>query len=158
VRTNGIHTKEGDHPREEGLEIVEVERETIDDFLDREWKPVDESVFGRYDPAMWDVQRYTLAAYQDERIVGAALFKIEAGLGKLSQIITAADRRGQGIGETLLARFEEICRGQGCHKASLKTYWKSEAQRFYHKHGYVVEGVLRRDLHGLDMCHMCKFL
>ena len=140
------------------MEIVEVEQETIKDFLDREWKPVDESIFGRYDPATWDVRRYALAAYEDEKIVGAAVFKIEAGLGKLSQIITAADHRGEGIGAALLARFEEICRHEGCHKASLKTYWNSEAQRFYQKHGYAVEGVLRRDLHGVDMRQMCKFL
>jgi GNAT superfamily N-acetyltransferase len=140
------------------LKIVEVEQETVKDFLDREWKPINERIFGRSDPTMWDVQRYTLAAYREERIVGAAVFKIEAGLGKLSQIMTAADHRGQGLGSALLARFEDICRREGCHKASLKTYWNSEAQRFYQKHGYVLEGVLRRDLHGLDMCQMCKFL
>ncbi len=140
------------------MEIVEVEQETIKDFLDREWKPINESIFGRHDPAMWDVKRYTLAAYEDDEIVGAALFKLEAGLGKLSQIITTADRRGQGIGGALLARVEEICRREECHKVGLKTYWNSDAQRFYQKHGYAVEGVLRRDLHGVDMCQMCKFL
>lgn len=140
------------------MDIVEVEQETIKDFLDREWKPVNESIFGRHDPAIWDVKRYTLAAYEDDEIVGTALFKIEAGLGKLSQIITAADRRGQGIGGALLARFEEICRREGCHKVGLKTYWNSEAQRFYQENGYEVEGVLRRDLHGVDMCQMRKFL
>ena len=142
----------------EDLKIVEVEEETIKDFLDREWKPVNESIFGRYDPTMWDVQRYTLAAYEDERVVGAAVFKIEAGLGKLSQIITVSEHRGKGLGGALLTKFEDICRREGCHKTSLKTYWNSEAQRFYEKHGYVLEGVLRRDLHGLDMCQMCKFL
>jgi len=39
----------------------------------------------------------------------------------------------------------------------LKAYCNSEAQRFYQKQGYVVEGILRRDLHGVDMCQMCKF-
>ncbi len=140
------------------MNILEVEQETIKDFLDREWKPVNESIFGRYDPQMWDVQRYALAAYEDEMIVGAAVFKIEGGLGKLSQIITAAEHRGRGVGTALLARFEEICVREGCHKATLKTYWNSEAQRFYQEHGYVVEGVLRLDLHGVDMCQMCKFL
>ena len=139
------------------MEIVEVEQETVEDFLHLEWKAVNERIFGRSDATMWDVRRYTLAAFEDERIVGAAVFKIEAGLGKLSQIVTAADHRRQGIGSALLARFEDICRQKGCHKASLKTYWNSEAQRFYRKHGYVLEGVLRRDLHGRDMCQMCKF-
>jgi len=140
------------------VKVVEVEQGTIKDFFNREWKPVNESVFGRHDPAMWDVQRYALAAYEDDRIVGAAVFKIEAGLGKLSQIVTGSEHRGQGVGAALLANFEEICRREGCHKVGLKTYWNSEAQQFYQKHGYVVEGVLRRDLHGVDMCQMCKFL
>jgi GNAT superfamily N-acetyltransferase len=140
------------------VEIVEVERDTIAEFLNREWQPEDERRFGRHDPTMWDVQQHALAAYEGERIVGAAVFKIEAGLGKLSQIITAADHRGHGIGKALSARVEDICRREGCHKISLKTYWNSEAQRFYKRQGYVVEGVLRRDLHGADMCLMRKFL
>jgi GNAT superfamily N-acetyltransferase len=142
----------------DSIEIVEVEQDTIEDFLGREWRPVNEVIFGRYDPAMWDVHSYALAAYKDREIVGVAVFKIEAGLGKLSQILTAGNHRGQGIGAALLARFEQICRREGCHKLSLKTYWNSEAQCFYEKHGYVVEGVLRRDLHGVDMCQMGKFL
>ncbi len=140
------------------MEIVQVEEETIRDFLHREWRTADEDIFGRYDPAMWEVRRYALAAYDGEEIVGTAVFKIEAGVGKLSQIITAVERRGQGIGRALLARFEGICRSERCHKASLKTYWNSEAQRFYQRHGYAVEGILRRDLHEVDMCQMAKFL
>lgn len=142
---------------EKQLVIKEAEQKEIEEFLQREWKPVNEHMFGRYDATMWDEQRYTLAAYDDERIVGAVVFKIKAGLGKVSQIVVAAERRDEGLGRALLARAEEICRREGCHKVSLKTYWNSEAQRFYEQQGYVVEGVLRRDLHGLDMCQMGKF-
>ena len=140
------------------MEISEVDRQEIEDFLRRQWRPVNERMFGRYDAGMWNVGRHALAACDDGRIVGAAAFKIEAGLGKVGQVITAADCRGQGIGQALMARVEEICRREGCHKLSLKAYWNSEAQRFYQKQGYVVEGILRRDLHGIDMCQMCKFL
>jgi GNAT superfamily N-acetyltransferase len=140
------------------VEIVEVEHGAIEDFLNREWKAENERRFGFYDPTMWDVHRFALAAYKGDRIVGAAVFKIEAGLGKLSQMITAADYRGRGIGKALLAEVEDTCRREGCHKISLKTYWNSEVQRFYERQGYLVEGVLRRDLHGADMCQMHKFL
>ena len=139
------------------LVIREAEQEEIEEFLQREWKPVNERMFGHYDETMWDEHRYALAAYDDERIVGAVVLKIRAGLGKVTQIIIAADRRGEGIACALMARTEEICRREGCHKVSLKTYWNSEAQRFYQKQGYVVEGILRRDLHGVDMRQMCKF-
>ena len=140
------------------VRIREVHREEIEDFLKREWKPVNVRMFGRYDESMWDVHRYALAAYDGDRPVGAAVFKIEAGLGKVTQIIAAADRRHEGIGRALMVRVEETCRCEGCHKVTLKTYLDSEAQRFYHSQGYVVEGILRRDLHGIDMCQMCKFL
>jgi GNAT superfamily N-acetyltransferase len=138
--------------------IVDVDREEIEDFLAREWPAVNERIFGLSGPQIWEVQRYTLAAYENGEIVGAAVLKIEAGVGKLKQLITAADRRGQGIGRALTSRVEEICRREGCHKVSLKTYWDSEAQRFYAKQGYVVEGLLRRDFHGIDMCQVCKYL
>jgi len=142
---------------EKQFEISEAGREEIEDFLQREWMPVNERMFGRYDAEMWDEQRYALAARDDGRVVGAVAFKIKAGLGKVTQIITAADRRGEGIARALMARTEEICGREGCHKVSLKTYWNSEAQQFYQEQGYVVEGILRRDLHGVDMCQMCKF-
>jgi len=142
---------------EKQFEIGEVGREEIEDFLHREWKPVNERMFGRYDAEMWDEQRYALVARDDGRVVGAVAFKIKAGLGKVNQIITAADRRGEGIARALIARTEELCRREGCHKVSLKTYWNSEAQKFYQEQGYVVEGILRRDLHSVDMCQMCKF-
>ncbi len=141
-----------------GLTLSEVERESVEEFLRREWKPVDEQMFGRHDLAMWDTQRRALAAYEDGQVVGAVVFKIGGGLGKVNQIITAAEHRHQGIGRALMERVEDICRREGCHKVSLKTYWNSEAQRFYQKQGYVVEGILRRDLHDVDMCQMCKFL
>jgi ribosomal protein S18 acetylase RimI-like enzyme len=140
------------------LRLTEVGLDSIEEFLRREWKPVNERMFGRYDAAMWDTQRRALAAYQNEELVGAVLFKIGSGLGKVTQIITSEAHRRQGIGRALMMRVEDICRQEGCHKVSLKTYWNSEAQRFYQKQGYVVEGILRRDLHGVDMCQMCKFL
>jgi ribosomal protein S18 acetylase RimI-like enzyme len=142
---------------EKQFEISEVRWEEIEDFLQREWKPVNERMFGRQDAQMWDQQRFALAARDDGRVVGAVVFKIKAGLAKVTQIITAADRRGEGIARALMARTEEICRREGCHKVSLKTYWNSEAQEFYQQQGYMVEGILRRDLHGVDMCQMCKF-
>jgi GNAT superfamily N-acetyltransferase len=137
--------------------IQEAEQEEVEGFLRREWKPVNERMFGQYDEIMWDEHLSALAAYHDERIVGAAVLKITPGLGKVTQMVVAADLRGQGVGRALMARTEEICRREACHKVSLKTYWNSEAQRFYQRQGYAVEGILRRDLHGLDMCQMCKF-
>lgn len=139
-------------------EIVEVDREEIQDFLRREWRLVDEGMFGAYDEGMWTVQERALACYEKGDLVGAAEFKIEAGLGKVTQLNVQAARRRRGLGRALMQHVEDVCRQEGCHKITLKTYWDSEAQRFYQALGYVVEAILRRDLHGLDMCQMCKFL
>lgn len=140
------------------LEISEGEEGGIKEFLEREWRPVDERMFGLYDEEMWVAKRRALAAYEDGETVGAVVFKMEAGLGKIAQLVVATNYRRRGIGAALLRSVEEVCCQEGCHKISLKTYWNSEAQRFYEEQGYLVEGILRRDLHGVDMCQMCKFL
>jgi len=43
------------------MEINEVGREDIEDFLQREWKPVNEGMFGLHDPTMWDIRRRSAA-------------------------------------------------------------------------------------------------
>jgi GNAT superfamily N-acetyltransferase len=140
------------------LRIVEASQEAVRDFLDREWAAEDALRFGRYEPGMWEERRGTLAAYKDDEVVGVALFAIQAGVGKLNQLIVASNHRGQGVGSALLAEFERICRQAGCHKVTLKIFWRSDPLHFYQRQGYVVEGILRRDLHEVDMCQVAKFL
>ena len=140
------------------LRIIETSREAVQDLLDREWAAEDTLRSGRYEPEMWEERQGTLAACKDDKVVGVALFTIQAGVGKISQLIVAADHRGQGVGSALLAELEGICHHAGCHKVTLKTFWNSSPLRFYQRRGYVVEGVLRCDLHRMDMCQVAKFL
>lgn len=140
------------------MEIVEAKREAVESFLDREWRGVNLEQLGRADPEMWKAQESALAAYEGGEMVGALVFKIEAGVGKLSQLLVAAGHRNKGVGGRLLSRFEEVCQKEGCHKVRLITYADSRAEGFYGLHGYAREGLLRRDLHGVDMSQMAKFL
>lgn len=140
------------------MEIVEAKREAVEPFLDREWRGVNLEQFGSADPEVWKAQEHALAAYEGGEMVGALVFKIEAGVGKLSQLLVATTHRDKGVGGRLLSRFEEVCQKEGCHKVRLITYADSRAEGFYSLHGYVREGLLRRDLHGVDMSQMAKFL
>jgi len=140
------------------MEIVETDRETIKDFLEREWAVEDELRFGPGASEGWRKCEGALAAYREGELVGAATFTIVGGVGRLRELIVTPPWRNRGVGSALLAHFEELCRARGCHKVSLKTYWDSPAQRFYQRRGYMVESILRRDIFGVDMCEMCKFL
>ena len=140
------------------MEIVEVKREAVQPFLDREWRSANEEQFGWYEPGMWEERGHTLAAYGGGEVVGVAVFHSQGGVGRLSQLLVAASHRSKGVGGRLLARCEEICRRDGCHKVRLITYADSQAETFYRLHGYGREGFLRRDIQGTDMVVMGKFL
>ena len=140
------------------MEIVEAKREAVKPFLEREWRGVNLEQFGRAEPEIWKSQECALAAHEGGEMVGALVFKIEAGVGKLSQLLVATGHRDKGVGGRLLSRFEEVCQKEGCHKVRLITYADSRAEGFYSLHGYIREGLLRRDLHGVDMSQMAKFL
>jgi GNAT superfamily N-acetyltransferase len=140
------------------MEVVEAKREAVEPFLNRELGGVNQEQFGRADPEIWRAQEYALAAYEGGEMVGALVFKIEAGVGKLSQLLVAQGHRDKGVGGRLLSRFEELCQKEGCHKVRLITYADSRAEGFFRLHGYIREGLLRRDLQGVDMSQMAKFL
>ncbi|MBI2844915.1 MAG: GNAT family N-acetyltransferase [Chloroflexi bacterium] len=140
------------------MEILQVEKEVVKDFLDREWEPFDLEQFGGHTQEIWAEQTYSLAAYQGEVVVGAAVFQIEGGVGKLEELIVGTDYRQRGVGGQLIDRFEEICRQEGCHKLRLITLLGSPAQPFYENHGYHQEAVSRRDFQGRDWAVMVKFI
>ncbi len=140
------------------MEIVEAKREAVEPFLDREWRAVDLERFGFYDPEAWKRKWHYLAAYEGGDIVGVATFVIEAGVGYLDDLIVGAGNRGRGIGSQLLARFEEMCQEEGCHKVKLVTDADSRAENFYKQKGYFREAFLQREYLEEDMAMMAKFL
>lgn len=140
------------------MEIRQVERGAIGAFSEREWGAVDVERFGFHNPEAWKRKWHYLAAYEGGDIVGAAAFVIEAGVGYLDDLIVGAGYRGRGIGSQLLARFEVICQGEGCHKARLLTDADSWAEKFYKQKGYFREALLQRDYLKESMAMMTKFL
>jgi ribosomal-protein-alanine N-acetyltransferase len=67
--------------------------------------------------------------------------------------------RRQGIGRNLLLKYLETLKQQGIHKVSLNTTSiLLPAIRLYIGQGFVPEGLLRREAHGLDIIIYSKFL
>ncbi len=126
--------------------------------MTREWAPENSKRFGRNDPAMWVKHSGYLGAYENDELVGAAIYYTQAGVGHLSELLVSAEQRGSGIGSALLDEFEQRARAAGCHKLTLKTYWDEKAVAFYRQHGYAVEAILYREVFGIDMCRMAKFV
>lgn len=140
------------------MEILEVGKEVLAEFLAQEWEAYDQENFGGSTRELWRITNHSLVAYEGDRVVGGAVFKIEAGVGKLDELLVARRERGKGVGSKLLTRFEEMCGAAGCHKVRLVTLLSSPAPAFYEKHGYRVEATLRRDMLGRDWAIMAKFL
>ena len=139
------------------LETVERSGPPLWAFLAKEWDEENRRNLGTRGRALGSRKQGALVAREGDRIVGAATYKIRFGVGHLSELIVAKDRRGRGVGSALLASFQATCIDEGCHKLTLRTYAGSRAARFYERHGYHVEGFLRNDIRGLDMVSMAKF-
>lgn len=126
------------------------------DFLEREWRTVERSWATEHSFARREL---ALGAYDDGRLVGVARGYTRAGVGHLSELVTASAHRGRsGVGTRLLREWEELCRAESCHKVTLTTVRGEAAERFYLKRGYVVEASLGDDKARLDWSLMAKWL
>lgn len=65
--------------------------------------------------------------------------------------------RGNGIGNRLVQRAEEIAKNRGCHASVVDTF-SFQAQIFYEKLGYVVFGTLKNFPKGHQRIYLSKTL
>ena len=134
-------------------------RAEIEPFLARAWVAENADRFGdALTPPEWVWREYCLAAYEAEEIVGAAIFRVRGGVAHLKNVISAGARRSRGIGGALVGEFENRARALGCHKLTLTTYHEDQSLRFYRRHGFEIEAVLRNDAFHVDRCQMVRFL
>jgi len=83
-------------------------------------------------------------AHSDRGIVGFATFGVESGRydtdavrGVVGNVFVVPDRRGEGIGSTLLAAAERRLADAGADVVSLEAMADNDAaRRFYRRHGY----------------------
>jgi GNAT superfamily N-acetyltransferase len=141
------------------MRITDATRDQIEAFMEREWTAENADRFaGAVAPPNWEWREYCLAAYDGEEIVGAAVFRVRGGVAHLKNVISSRARRSRGIGGALVDEFVRRARELGCHKLTLVTYHEDKSVRFYQRHGFVVEAVLRDDAFHVERCQMARFL
>lgn len=135
------------------VQIEVTTAEAVAGFLTAAWGQADTGLD-------WSTQRFVTRATlpASGETVGAARFRLRAGVAHLSEIVVRDDMRRHGIGAALLADFETRAGAADCHKLALITDAVGPARHFYEAHGYQVEGLLRHHYHGRDFVAMCKFL
>jgi RimJ/RimL family protein N-acetyltransferase len=85
-----------------------------------------------------------LLAWNGDELVGELGLRMQRGIAELGMAI-AAGHRGTGIGSALMTEAIGWAVEHGAHKVTL-TVWphNAAARSLYLKHGFVVEGTLRR--------------
>lgn len=140
------------------MRIADVTRAEIEAFMEREWSVEQRARFGDENLVKWEWREFAIAAFDRDEIVGSAIFRTRGGVAHLSNVISSATRRRQGIGGALVDAFEKRARELGCHKLTLVTYLEDRSTRFYERHGFTIEAVLRDDAFHMDRCQMFKFV
>jgi ribosomal protein S18 acetylase RimI-like enzyme len=104
--------------------------------------------------------RIVLVAEEDEKIVGVILgWTGEWNVNHLNFMGVEPSHRRRSIGRNLLLKYLEILQQKGIHKVSLNTTSiLKPAIRLYIDQGFIPEGLLRREAHGLDIIIYSKFL
>lgn len=81
-------------------------------------------------PDKWEL---SFAAWDGDRVVGYCIASRKAESVHLHHLMVRSERRGEGLGATLLAEFEKRASG----RATLKVAVMNErACRFYRQHGW----------------------
>jgi len=128
-------------------------------FFMNEWPSANKDVFNFTDQTRWKMEEHIITAKKNKEILGVAQFRIIGGVGYLSTLLVKEEYRGKGfIGGKLLSQFEDKAKNNNCHKLSLKSYKDSQSSNFFASKGYLIEGILKNDIHGIDWVMFAKYL
>lgn len=134
------------------MEIIVIKEEKkqsdIKKFMDVEWKKWDLEHYG--EPVNFITEKFSLKAVEKDEIVGVLIFKIDGGVTFIDELIVKSDHQGQGIGERLILKVEDIAKEYKSHKIQLHTGIDWKARKFYERMGYkktndLPDQYLRRD-------------
>jgi GNAT superfamily N-acetyltransferase len=138
------------------VEIVHVRPEQVMEFVRRTER---EALKTFYDfSVIWHEQTHDFAAMESDEIVGVAQIHIAASLANVQRIVVLPERRGEGIGRSLLQSASDVANYYNCHKMTALVPHRSAAQKFFERCAYREEAVLPQHTFKLDMAAMRKFL
>ena len=91
---------------------------------------------------------FQVVAVTDDQVVGfvaahlTPMLHRELPVGRVTTLVVAENRRGQGVGSFLLAAAENWCRDQGTIRIELTTgVERADAHAFYDRRGFRREGL-----------------
>jgi len=143
------------------MKIKQLKTKTKDfkDFKKKEWIKIHPKHYGvELDEEYWDTKHLFLKAVEGRKTVGALVGEYMAGVLHISELITAHNLRGKGVGKALLKKAERWVKNQGGHEVYLLTGTKWRARDFYKKLGYKLVAEMPRHYSKTDFVLLRKFL
>lgn len=125
-------------------------------FYKSEWPQADLIHFGHN--TNWNTKKNVLAAYIKNSLAGVLEIKVEAGVGYISTLIVARNKRQIGVGTALMEKAKLIALKQGAHKIYLQTGKNWESVGFYKKLGYKITGELKNHYFHEDFIELTCFI
>lgn len=97
--------------------------------------------FGVFASELGELESDWFVAIEDGQVTGYVGLKQQGGVGHLMNIAVRADRRGRGIGRSLMTQAFDAARLRSLASVTLEVRASNlDAQRFYAKHGFVAVG------------------
>ena len=109
-------------------------RELLKKFESEQWPIADKEHYG--DDAEYGKAKYTLIAYEKEKVVGNIYMSTEMGVATIDSLLVHNEFQRLGIATELLQQAELKAKEDSCHVVRIETGKAWKARIFYEKQGY----------------------
>lgn len=118
------------------LEVRSSTREEIQPFNAREWPRASQEHYGK--EVDYKEKDFIFAALEDGEVLGTITGKHESGVVYIFTMIVSENRRGEGIGRSLVDTVEQFAQEMNAHKLHLETGALWDAVPFYESTGFSI--------------------
>ncbi len=136
------------------MRIIKADHD-ISAFEKRLWKE-----FWEENKRTQDYRKMKFLIKEEDADIGYIHLIISGGTMKVEDIIVDKKSRGNKIGHRIMEFIYDLAKAQMCHKIRLETSkeFMPVAFELYRKHGFMIEGNLKDDMHGKDWVVMSRQL